>query len=432
MRTRLERAFIATLLAGFVFFFAGMVPAHAQSNLPLPERSGIDHIIVVMMENRSFDHLLGWHPTADGVQEGLTYEDNDGSVKPTRPLAPDYMGCGHPDPDHSHEGGRVEYAGGDMSGFLIAGENDEYAIGYYVEADRPFFNTLARNYTTCDRFFSAIMGPTYPNRIFQHAAQTDRLENTFEISTLPTIWDRLIAKGVSARYYFSDVAFLWLWGARYAPILATYEQFILDAKNGTLPSVCFVEPRFLIDELGTSGSDHPHADIREGDAFLARTFQAVARSRAWKNTVFIITYDEWGGFFDHVPPPRAAAPNSVDPDIVGGKALLGMRVPVVIASPLARGNPKKPRVSSRVFDHTSILKLIEWRWGLAPLTARDASSDVGNLAEALNFKTRAYKLPRLPLPPFPVITPCIPGVVIPNKWAALEALKDIINPLAGG
>jgi len=404
------------------------LPAAAYARRPKPSKSGVNHIIVVMMENRSFDSFLGWHPTADGQQEGLTYVDGDGVAHSTHALAPDYMGCDHPDPDHTWEGGRVEYNQGAMDGFLRAGENDEYAIGYYVEADRPFFNTLAREYTTCDRFFASILGPTFPNRVFLQAAQTDRLDNTLELSTLPTIWDRLIDKGVSARYYFSDASFLWLWGLKYVPISATYEQFLADASAGNLPSVAFVEPRFIEDSTGTSGSDHPHADVRYGDAFLARTFQAVSQSPNWPETVFIVVYDEWGGFFDHVAPPRATAPNGVDPDIVNGKALLGLRVPAVIASPFTRGDPANPRVVSKVFDHTSILKLIEWRWKLKPLTARDASSDVGNLVDALKFKGRDATVPDLPLPPFPEIIPCIPDLGLPSEW---QDLLDLFNGLIG-
>jgi len=272
-----------------------------------PSRSGIDHIVIVMMENRSFDHLLGWLPNADGKQAGLTYTDSAGTSHATHPLAPDFMGCTHPDPDHSWEGGRVEYDGGAMDGFLQADMNDDYAIGFYEEEDRPFFNALARAYTTCDHFFAAIMAETYPNRVFQHAAQTDRLHNTLDISTLPTIWDRLLEEGVSARYYFSDVPFLALWGTKYVSITRSYEDFQSDAATGTLPSVAFIDPRFINDETGTSGSDHPHADVRVGDAFLADTFQAVASSPNWPSTVFIVTYDEWGGFFDHLPAPRRAA-----------------------------------------------------------------------------------------------------------------------------
>lgn len=394
-----------------------------QKHKPKPKHSNIEHIIVVMMENRSFDHFLGWLPNADGQQAGLTYSGPAGSFS-TAPLAPDYMGCGHPDPDHSWEGGRVQYNNGLMDGFLRAGMNDTYAIGYYVENDRPFFNALARAYTTCDHFFSSILGPTYPNRIFQHAAQTDRIENTLEFSTLPTIWDRLSAAGVSAKYYYSDVSFLWLWGAKYLPISSSYDQFLIDAQSGNLPHVAFVEPRFVEDSTGTSGSDHPHGDIRVGDAFLAETFHAVADGPSWPRSVFIVTYDEWGGFFDHVPPPRAVAPNNVDSDIVDGKALLGMRVPVVVASPFSRGNSADPRVVSQTFDHTSILKLIEWRWDLPPLTARDASADVGNLRDALDLRSFDAAVPALPEPMVPSITPCLP-VPIPDIDIGLADLQFI-------
>ncbi|HSP97526.1 MAG TPA: alkaline phosphatase family protein [Candidatus Dormibacteraeota bacterium] len=416
-----RRCLVASL---FIVLTASYGPAFAKGrdkSLPPASRSGIEHIIVVMMENRSFDHFLGWLPNADGMQAGLSYTDETGASYPTAPLAPDYMGCAHPDPDHSWMGGRVEYDNGAMDGFLRAGMNDQYAIGYYTEADRPFFNAFARAYTTCDHFFASILGPTYPNRIFQHAAQTDRLDNTLDISTLPTIWDRLAEEGVSARYYFSDVPFLLLWGGKYVPISGTYDEFLADAAAGTLPSVAFVDPRFVNDETGTSGSDHPHADVRVGDAFLAETFQAVANSPNWSSTVFIVTYDEWGGFFDHVAPPRADAPNDVDPDLVGGKALLGLRVPVVVASPFTRGDSANPRVVSTVFDHTSVLKLIEWRYHLRPLTARDASDDVGNLVQALDFTHRDASVPPLPVPSPPLIVPCLTGV--PPSDLPVEAVQ---------
>ena len=378
--------------------------------LPGPKQrntSTVDHIVVVTMENRSFDHLLGWHPTANAVQQGLSYPDETGALVPTAALAPDYQGCDHPDPDHSWAGSRVAYAGGAMNGFLLAGQNDAYAIGYYEQPDRPFFAALALEYTTFDNFFSAHMGSTYPNRIFIHAAQTDRLDNTLDLSTLPTIWDRLIEKGVSARYYYSDVSFLWLWGAKYVPISAPYDQFLADAAAGTLPSVAFVDPRFVGEEEGVSGDDHPHADIRSGDAFLAEAFRAVSSGPEWESTVFIVTYDEGGGFFDHVLPPRAAAPNAVDPDLVGGKALLGFRLPVVVASPFTKGDPTSPRVDSTLYDNTSILKLIEWRWNLRPLTARDASTDVGNLVTALDLDHPAPAVPALPSPASPLVVPCL-------------------------
>src|SRR5215831_3069291 len=326
------------------------------ASLPDPQASGIEHIVVVMMENRSFDHFLGWLPNAEGMQAGLTYTDSSGVQHATHALAPDYTGCGHPDPDHSYPGGRIQYDGGKMDGFLRSGSNDVYSIGYYLENDRPFYSALARNFTVCDRYFCSILGPTFPNRFFMHSAQTDRLSNTLTLATMPTIWDRLAAAGVSRRYYFSNLPFLGLWGTKYFPISRPYQQFLLDAASGNLPAVSFLDPIFTTTDDGTGNDDHPHADIRSGDAFLAQTFHAVANGPGWAKTLFIVNYDEWGGFFDHVAPPRATAPNTVDPDLVGGKALLGLRVPTVVASPFTLGNPSNPQVSHIVFDHTSVLK----------------------------------------------------------------------------
>jgi phospholipase C len=400
-------------------------------SLPSPQSCGIEHIVVATMENRSFDHFLGWLPNADGKQAGLTYADGTGASHPTHSLSGDYTGCPHPDPDHSYDGARVEYDQGAMDGFLRAGSNDVYSIGYYGEQDIPFYAALARNYTSCDRYFASILGPTFPNRLFLHAAQTDRLKNSTNTTSLPAIWDRLAAAGVSANYFYSNVPFTALWGTKYLGISRLYAEFLAAAATGTLPAVSFVDPRYTVLDDGTGNDDHPHADIREGDLFLYQTFQAVARGPKWANTVFIVNFDEWGGFFEHVAPPRATAPNLVDPDLVKGKALLGCRVPTVVASPFSRGNPFDPRVSAPVFDHTSVLKLIEWRWGLAPLTARDASSDVTNLAYALNFKEPDASVPYLPQPQAPLLVPpCVANLgggilstgstsAAPTEWQTL-------------
>ncbi len=409
------------------------------ASLPLPGESGIEHIVVVMMENRSFDHFLGWLPNAEGRQAGLTYLDSAGVAHATHTLAPDFQGCSHPDPDHSYEGGRVQYDGGVMDGFLRSGKNDDYVIGYYVEADRPFFSALARNYTTLDHSFCSILGPTFPNRLFLHAAQTDRLFNLLPnppeipFATLPTIWDSLLAAGVSARYYWSNIPFLLLWGPKYfangittPPGFPNIASFVSDAQTpGKLPAVSFVDPAFTGFSFPTN-DDHPPADIRAGDAFLADIFLAVANGPHWPSTVFIVTYDEWGGFFDHVAPPRAAAANGtsdIDQDQVNGKTLLGFRVPTIVASPFSRGEPEDPKVKGMTFDHTSILKLIEWRFGLEPLTARDASHDIQNLARALNFHTPNAAVPSLPHPNTPAQTFCAQPDPPPPS-----SLADSTNP----
>jgi phospholipase C len=411
-------------MAGGALAFAGPAALAAKSTgLPHPKHSGIEHIVVMMMENRSFDHLLGWLPGADGQQAGLTYVDAAGVAHPTYPLAPDYQGCGHPDPDHSYEGGRVEYNGGACDGWLRAGANDVFAIGYYVRSDVAFLSNAAPGWTACDRHFAAILGPTFPNRFYVHAGQTDRLSNTFEPSSLPTIWDHLAAAGLTGRYYFNDAPFLGLWGLKYASISRTFDRFLGDCANGTLPHVSYVDPRFLQEPTGTTNDDHPHGDIRDGEVFMNTVYSAVTTSPDWKHTVLVITFDEWGGFFDHVAPSAAPIPPATA--AAGDRdGLQGFRVPCLVISPYA------PRgvVSHTTFDHTSILRMIEWRWSLEPLTVRDATAN--NLAAVLDFGKPNRAAPSYSIPPGPYGIPCpaVPSTSAPaveqNEWAAVRALAQ--------
>ncbi|HEY3568722.1 MAG TPA: alkaline phosphatase family protein [Thermoanaerobaculia bacterium] len=358
-----------------------------KTGLPKPDKSGIKHIVVAMMENRSFDHFLGWLPGADGRQAGLVYTDSLGNAYETHPLAPDFQGCAHPDPDHSYAGGRIEYDNGLCDGWLRAGTNDTFAIGYYTQDDLPFLGQAAPDWTVCDRYFAPIMASTYPNRIYQHAAVTDRIDNTLSLSSLPTIWDRLAAAKLQGRYYFSDVPFISLWGTQYASITRTYNQFLQDCASGDLPEVAFVDPPFYGEESGGSADDHPHGDIRAGEWWLSQTYRAVTTGPDWKHTVLVINFDEWGGFFDHVPPSEA-------PDVDPALALRGFRVPCIIVSPFSAPGA----VDHGVYDHTSILKMIEWRWGLPPLSARDAAAN--NLAEALDFSLVRHDAPDYTVPYF--------------------------------
>ena len=380
-----------------------------QSLLPPPELSGIDHIVVLMMENRSFDHMLGWVEGADGRQRGLQYRDAEGIAHRTYRLAPDFQGCGHADPDHSYEGGRIEYNGGACDGWLRAGNNDEYAIGFYQKQDLPFFAAATARATVCDRYFSAIMAGTFANRIYQHAAQTDRFENTFNISTLPTIWDQLAVFGTGTpdgRYYFQDLPFLALWGSKYLPFAGTLTDFLVDAGSGNLPAVSFVEPRFVGEEFGASNDDHPHADIRNGQAFMNLVYTAVSTGPAWSRTLLVINYDEWGGFFDHVPPPVAPVPPADEAIRTGTEdGLLGFRTPCFLISPYARSAD----VSHVVLDHTSVLKFIEWRWGLQALTVRDATAN--NIADALQFTNPEFTAKAFDVPMGPFGGLCLPAAV---------------------
>jgi phospholipase C len=359
--------------------------------------SQIKHIVVVMMENRSFDHFLGWLPNANGQQAGLSYVDVNGISHPTHELAPDWTGCGFNDPDHSYAGGRIEVDNGLMDGFMKTSTADVYAIGYYQEADNQFLPQFARNFTTCDMYFPSILAPTFPNRIFQLCGQTDRLDDSFSFCSYPTIFDHCVAAGVSTGYYYGNVPFLALFPIDAILYSHSFSTFLADCAQGTLPAVSFVDPKFTL-LLNTANDNHPESDIRNGDAFIAQVYEAVAASPEWNSTVLVMNYDEWGGFFDHVPPPRALAPNNTDTDLVNGKALLGCRCPCVVASPWTVGTPSNPTVNHSVFDHTSVLKMIESVFNVQPLAARETSSDVGNLLSLIDFNNSPQPAPALPLP----------------------------------
>jgi phospholipase C len=298
---------------------------------------------------------------------------------------------------------QTAYNQGKMDGFLRVPGNDLYSIGYYPAEANPFLAALAQAYTTCDHWFASILAETFPNRLFLWTAQTDRLSNTLSLSRLPTIFDRLAKAGISHRYYFGNLPFLALWGLKYLTSSSTVPDFLSDAGTGQLPAVSFVDPQFTEFDDGLGNDDHPHSDIRNGDAFLSRIFHAVATGPQWAHTVLIVIFDEWGGFFDHVPPPRVIAPNHVDQDLVNGDALLGFRVPAVIASPFTRG---VNQVDSTVYDHTACLKLIEWRWQLPALTRRDGSPAIGNPAVPFHFSSPDTSLPPLPQPGTVPRLPC--------------------------
>jgi phospholipase C len=384
------------LLAGAAAFAATSPVARAargsvarlelSSALPPAESSGIQHVIVVMMENRSFDHLLGWLPRADGKQSGLRYADRNGREHSTYRLAPDYQGCGHPDPDHTADAGRIQYNRGKCDGFLRTAYSDRYAIGYYTQADLPFLGPAARDWTVCDRYFSPVMAETHPNRVYQNAGVAKGLYSSNETLTLPTIWDRLAQRGLSGgSYHSSGDPFLADWGHKYDSIIRSYDSFLADCKTGRLPNVAFVDPPRAGSSKAVSADYHPFGDIRAGEHFLNKTYDAVRKSPNWGSSVLVITFDEWGGFFDHVPPPRA-------PDVSPDLQVRGFRVPCVVVSPFAR----RRFVSHRVFDHASILRMIEWRWNLKPLSVRDARAN--NLATVLDLGRRNLNAPRYSVP----------------------------------
>jgi phospholipase C len=414
--------------------------ANASSTIRADGSRGIRHIVILMMENRSFDHFLGWLPGADGRHDLRFVSAVDGNTYPNYPLAPDFQGCGYSDPDHSWEGWLVEHNYGKMDGFLqrpttpsdnpgvtLAAANT-FPIGYYTNfhhdgrrkalPDLPVIGALAERYMTLDRYFCAFAGETYPNRIYQHAGQTDRDHNSEVASTLPTIWDQLSpianSDGIpTGGYYYRDAPILALWASPAIEPGATFKyqafmhpfsdadaataalsagtSFIAACENGTLPNVCYIDPAFDDEGTGTSGDDHPQGDIRLGERFIADAYHALADNGYLDDTVFIVTFDEWGGFYDHVRPPQVIddtnpanvmhagdSTTPTDGQLYPNYKQLGFRVPGIVVTNLAR--PHRV-VHEGPFEHCSSLALIESTFGLTPLTARDRHAR--NLQELL-------------------------------------------------
>lgn len=380
------------------------------ARLPDPESSGIDHIVQVMMENRSYDHMLGWVPNSNGIQSGLAFRNVEGSEVPTFHLAADgaygYQGCGWADPAHGYSDGRVHMNNGAMDGWLLTegtstNPADRFPVGYYKEEDLPFYSGVAKHFTVCDNYFHGILSSTFPNRIYIHAGATDRNNNTLPWvqqapSTLPTIWDLLGAKGISCANYFSDLPSTGLWGEKYADITKPYEQFLADAQAGTLPAVSYFDPNFGFSvgesPAGVSRDDHPQADVRDGQVYLTEIYNTLRASPNWERTLMIVTYDEWGGFYDHVVPPVGPVAG-VEATFNDGR--LGFRTPCVILGPRAR----RGHVSHLRFDPNSVINLIRWRFGLGGLSARDDWSL--NMARALELK----KAPNFDAPAFATTSP---------------------------
>jgi phospholipase C len=427
--------------------------------------NGIQHVVVLMMENRSFDHFLSWLPGADGRAD-MVYQATDGHSYPNYPMAPDFQGCGYSDPDHSWEGFLVQHNDGKMDGFLqrpTTPENNSgvtlakantFPIGFYSNRhpgggrkavpDLPVIGALAEHYTVLDRYFCSFAGETFPNRFYQHAARTDRDHNSTTPSTLPAIWDQLSPipnnQGIpTGGYFFRDLPFLALWGTKYYPfwhpfaagdvdvlgIPVVTPSFIDTVAAGNLPNVSFIDPAFDTEGNGTSADDHPFADIRLGERFIADAYHALAGAGYLDNTVFIVTFDEWGGFFDHVPPPRVVDdtdPANVDhtgdsPTPTEGRLTpdyrqLGFRVPAIVVSNLASARV----VHHGPFEHTSTLKLIESTFGLQSLTARDAN--------ALNLGDVLERAPHRPVPAGAIPTSAeVPGPA--NDAAAICSAASV-------
>jgi len=373
----------------------------------------IETIVVLMLENGSFDHKLGFLKSAAYPIEGL-----DGTE--TVPVDPDpasprvavndganYRGDFHVDPgndatfiDPAHDVdavrnqlfGPIPGAVPTNQGFIWdyrqqkskAGPNtDQHAqniVRCFSPDKLPVLTTLAQEFAVCDHWFSSVPGPTWPNRIFVHAATSGgQIDNNLheDAYNIYTIYDRLEKAGFSWRIYFHDfpqsIALTHLQKEFIAPLKRRYkliDDFFDDARTGHLPAYSFIEPRYT-DFLSLKANDqHPPHDVALGEFLIADVYEAIRNSPQWEQSLLVILWDEHGGIYDHVPPP-----NTVNPD---GKTvpdcdftLLGVRVPAVLVSPYI----SKGTIDSLVYDHTSLLATVEKRFGLQPLTRRDAQAN---------------------------------------------------------
>jgi phospholipase C len=382
----------------------------SRHHLPSPRNLPIDTFVILMMENRSFDHYFGWHRKADGRYKGLSYLDGSGQRVSTHHLSPDFQGCGHLDPDHSWDGGRAQYNGGKLDGFAKGNADgtgsDEFAVGYYLKQDLGFIPHVADAYTLYDRWFTSVMASTYPNRHYQLGATSGgQTSNDIPATTLGNQWeticDRARSRGVEIAYYVSDLPVPALYGARGLSWIRPVAQFYADAAAGRLPPICFVDPPFKDGGGGdgTSADEHPHGDIRLGQAFMSDIAHAFIESPQYRRGAMFINYDEWGGFFDHVRPRRVPDDRN-SRDLNEDFGLTGFRVPAVAISPFTRG----ARVSHATTTHESILKLISYRYGLGHLNKRHRYAS--NIGRTFRFHKPDYERPQLPDPVAIAALPC--------------------------
>jgi phospholipase C len=365
----------------------------------------IEHIVVVMMENHSFDNMLGMAGRGDGLPLGsnglpdVALPDGHGGLVHSFHMPSE---CQTRGVSQSWDAGHRSYDNGTNRGFVEATTGE--AMGYLLESDMPFTWGLARTFPLADRWFSSVLAQTSPNRRFLISGTSHGLiDDSYPLDLPPngTIFDSFNRYGITWKDYYSDtpavgnyVALLGRPG--YGENLVKMADFYRHAAAGTLPQFSLVEPNYSVQ------SEEDPQDVQFGDQYLAAVVNAVLKSPKWPKTMLIWTYDEWGGWYDHVPPPAAVPPDDVPPNLPpgsepGGFDRYGFRVPAGVVSPHARRN----FVSHVVYDHTSVLKTVETKWNLPALTRRDANAqdvfDMVDLKSAPAFLTP----PELPDPADP-------------------------------
>ncbi len=357
----------------------------------------IDTIVVVMMENRSFDHFFG------ALQRDAAYvnkakiagtKGTETNPAPTGPAVKTYKATTYTlaSPPHGFASCHVQYDNGKNDKFVTehAGANQQEVMAWYDRTQIPFYYWLADNFTVCDHWYASVLGPTWPNRFYLHAGTSSgKKDNTPILSGAPdTIWDRMKTAGKTAKNYYAgksgffSSAFPTKIKAGVNP-MAKMDTFFADAKAGKLPNLSYIDPDFSVSD------DHPAHDIRLGQTFVASIYKALSTSPQWSKCLLVITYDEHGGFWDHVPPP--VAPDD-DPDF----KRFGFRVPAIVVGPTV----KKGHLSTTQYDHATVLATLSARFGLKPLTTRSIKAN--DLTDV--FDPQRYGKPAPAPPSSPLIT----------------------------
>jgi phospholipase C len=373
----------------------------------------IEHVIVLMFENRSFDHMLGILPGVDGV-DLADPRGNRESLDPSARVYRQAPVATTIDLDPPHDVGDVRTqltADGSCGGFVIdfaheypnstPGERQE-VMNYFPRGAVPALHALAEAFTVCDRWFSSVPGPTWTNRFFVHsgtslgkvAMPSGAFPLQWHFYDQTTVYDRLNDAGKEWRIYYGDVPQSLLlvhqWApqnaARYRPMNSFYTDCQADAA--AFPALAFIEPSYF----GAGQTDqHPATDVRVGDGLLARVYNAIrANDALWRSTLLLILYDEHGGFYDHVLPGAAVPPDEHHDEYSFDQ--FGVRVPAVLVSPWV-----KKGVLSSVFDHTSLLRYLSDKWALGPLGLRTAAAN--SFAGAVGATLRTDTPASLPVTP---------------------------------
>jgi phospholipase C len=357
----------------------------------------IDHVIVVMMENRSFDHWLGSRSLEEGRTEenGLTAEMSNPTADGT-PIAPFPSDdpCLH-DPPHSWSRSRRQFNEGENDGFVrqyseSSGGDGSGIMAYQRRSDLPLTYALADAFTVCDNYHCSVMGGTWPNRLYAQLATCQGVTgNHFPTGALsfdaPSIWQALDDKGVEWNYFYSDVPFIGLLSDHWREEqIGFVEEFFRRVDSGTLAPVTWIDPAFSFND------NHPPHHPAMGELFLGAIYEALAASSFWERCLIIITFDEHGGFFDHAPPPRVPDERAED-----DFDQLGFRVPTVLVGPWVKAG-----VDHTLYEHTSWMKMLCETYDIEPWNQR--LEHAPSLASALDTDRmeRNDPLPAVSLPAF--------------------------------